>query len=67
MGDIKYFCLVVFKENFILRLCNIEELVKYREKIYYFLSFEVKEKFLEYFEEYVVGKELLKVKIIFLF
>lgn len=66
MGDTKHFCPVVLKENFILRPCNTEESANYRENIYYFSSPEAKEKFLEHPEEYVAGKEPLKVKTIFL-
>ncbi|XP_045150541.1 adenylate kinase 9 [Echinops telfairi] len=60
LGDSKHYCPVVLKENFILQPGNVDEAVKYREKIYYFSSPETKEKFLEHPEEYIAHKEPLK-------
>ncbi|XP_060229270.1 adenylate kinase 9 [Meriones unguiculatus] len=60
MGDTKHFCPVVLKENFVLQPGNVEEAVKYREKIYYFSSPEAKEKFIEHPEDYVAQNEPLK-------
>ncbi|XP_007939049.1 adenylate kinase 9 [Orycteropus afer afer] len=60
LGDTKHFCPVVLKENFILQPGNLEDAVKYREKIYYFSSVEAKEKFLEHPEKYVAHDEPLK-------
>nr|XP_058163256.1 adenylate kinase 9 isoform X2 [Dasypus novemcinctus] len=60
LGDTKHFCPVVLKENFILQPGNIDEAVKYREKIYYFSTTEAKEKFLEHPEDYVAQEEPLK-------
>ncbi|XP_008261582.3 adenylate kinase 9 isoform X1 [Oryctolagus cuniculus] len=60
LGDTKHFCPVVLKENFVLHPGNVEEAVKYREKIYYFSSAEAKDKFLEHPEDYVAHEEPLK-------
>ncbi|XP_062043634.1 adenylate kinase 9 isoform X1 [Lepus europaeus] len=60
LGDTKHFCPVVLKENFILHPGNVEEAVKYRDKIYYFSSAEAKDKFLERPEDYVAHEEPLK-------
>ncbi|XP_060046846.1 adenylate kinase 9 [Erinaceus europaeus] len=60
LGDSKHFCPVFLKENFILQPGNTDEVVKYREKIYYFSTPEAKDKFLEHPEEYTAHSEPLK-------
>ncbi|XP_077158489.1 adenylate kinase 9 isoform X2 [Paroedura picta] len=61
MGDTKYFCPVILKENFILCPGSYENGAKYKDKYYYFSTPENREKFLDYPEVYVSHNEPLKI------
>ncbi|XP_030303821.1 adenylate kinase 9 [Calypte anna] len=60
MGDTKHFCPVSLKENFVLYPGLNDYAAKYREKFYYFSTFENRDKFLENPEEYVAHNEPLQ-------
>ncbi|KAI4890937.1 hypothetical protein NFI96_033193 [Prochilodus magdalenae] len=59
-GDTKVFCPVVLREKGTLVPCTDEFAVKYREKVYYLSSAEVREKFLQDPALYAPFTQLLK-------